>query len=327
MSLTTTSTKTCSLDSIKESITEATLYTAFFYPKTQSEAVKLIYGIEKSTLSIFGEDHERAHKSTSNININPITNARHKLFAKGFLIKMDGKLRNSTFKASSIPITNYIKNKLRLRKSRRTPNPSEDYAALSIILDSEWFRSFFSNDFLLNPPTHSPIQYPNGFDDMDRIPSVYHPFGYISKKRMIKNKMNYSKLEVYNVTNLFSYLIEDIGAYCWGILPVLKKFHSFIPITSQEINQIGDFDNIIDKYQDTLPNDAILDFYSYCIEENNSLEWYAPTNPRRFIDKITIQSALIPPNISEIMVRAGRNPLTLMGEIQNLQYYLGLYSH
>ena len=163
---------------------------------------------------------------------------------------------------------------------------------------------------------------------MDRIPSVYHPFGYISKERMSENRMNYSKLKVYNVINLFSYLIEDIGAYSWGILPVLKKFQSFIPITSQEIIQIGNFDNLIEKYQNKLPNDTILDFYSYCIEENNNfLDWNAPINPRRLIEKITLQSALIPHNISEIMIRAGRNPLTLMGEIQNLQYHLGLDSH
>jgi hypothetical protein len=326
MSLTTASLKSCSLETIQKSIIEATLYTLFFNPKTQSEAIKLMYGIGKSTFTIFGEDHERVHKSTSNININPITNARHKLLEKGFLIKMDDNLRNSIFKASSEPITNYIKNKLKLRKSRITPDPSKDYVALSIILDSEWFRSFFSNDFLLNPITHTTRYYFNDFDEDEWIPQVYHPYGYIIKKRMTENKMNYSKLEVYDVTNLFSYLIEDIGAYSWGIVPVLKKINNFSPISSQEIIQVGNFDNIIRKYEDTLPDDTISDFYSYCYEGNDSLEWEAPTNPRRLIEKIIIPSSLIPQNISEIMVRAGRNPLTLMGEIRNLQYHLGLFS-
>ena len=330
MSLTTTSTQSCILDSINGSHNgshiEATLYTAFYYPKTQADAVKLIYGIDDSRISIFGADHERAHKSTSNININPITKARKKLLAEGFLIKMDNNLRNSNFKATSEPITNFIKNKLKLRKSRRSPNPSQDFDALSIILDSKWFRSFFSNDFLLKPPTHSHIHFPDEGDERDWRPQVYHPFEYISKEIMEENMMKYPKLTVYDVTNLFTYLIEDIGAYCWGIVPVLKTLHSFTPINSQEIIQVGNFDNIINKYRDTLPTEAIRDFYSYCSEEGNTLEWDAPTNPSRFIQKITVQSALIPLNISEIMVRSGRSPLTLMIEIQNLQKHLGLYS-
>jgi hypothetical protein len=322
VSLTTRTPKECSLESIRKSFTEATLYTAFYYPKTQSEAVKLVYGIPDSKVNIFGEDYERVHKSTSNINITPITNARQKLINDGFLIKMDEKLRSSIFKASPLPITNYIKKQLKLRKSRINPNPSKDYEALSIILDSMWFRSFFSNDFLLNPPTHIPIRDPDFLiveDDDYAPPSVYHPYGYISKKRMSQNVIHYSKIEVYDVVNLFSYLIEDIGAYSWGIIPVLNKIDGYSPLSSQEIIHSGDFDSIILKNQDTLPIDTILDFYSYCNEENDSLNWYAPTNPRPFIDKITIQSALIPLAVSEIMMRAGRIPLTLMYEIKNLQ--------
>lgn len=322
MSLTTQNPKTCSLDSLRKSISQATFYTAFYYPKTQSEAIKLVYRIPNSKVSIFGEDHERVHKSTSNINFNPITKARKKLTNDGFLIRMDEKFRNSILKASSIPITNYIKNKLKLRKSRRHPNPSQDYEALSIILDSMWFRSFFSNDFLLNPPTHIPIKHPDFLIDEDddyTPPSIYHPYGYISKKRMSQNIIHYTKIEVYDVVNLFSFLIEDIGAYCWGIIPVLKKIDDFSPISSQEVIQSGDFDSIILKKQEILPIDTILDFYSYCVEENDTLDWYAPVNPRRFIDKIKIQSALIPFEVSEIMIRAGRIPMTLIQEIKNLQ--------
>ena len=321
MSLTTQNPRICSLESIRKSVTEATLFTAFYYPKTQSEAIKLVYGIPDSTVSIFGEDHERVHKSTSNINITPITNARQKLMKDGFIIKMDEKLRSSDFKASPIPITNYIKNHHKLRKSRRNPNPSQDYEALSIILDSMWFRSFFSNDFLLNPPTHIPIRHPDFLiveDDDYTPPSVYHPYGYITKKRMSQSIIHHSKIEVYDVVNLFSYLIEDLGAYSWGIIPVLNKIDGYSPISSQEVIQSGDFDSIIMKKQDTLPIDTILDFYSYCNEENNSLDWYAPVNPRRFIEKITIQSTLIPLAVSEIMMRAGRIPLTLIQEIKNL---------
>lgn len=322
MSLTTQNPKVCSLESIRKSFTEATLFTAFYYPKTQSEAVKLVYGIHDSKVKIFGEDHGRVHNSTSNININPISNARQKLINNGFLIKTDEKLRNSIFKASSKPITNYIKNKLKLRKSRRNPNTSQDYEALSIILDSMWFRSFFSNDFLLNPPTHLPIRRPNFLiieDDDYSPPSVYHPYGYISKKQESQNLIYYSKFEVFDVVNLFSYLIEDIGAYCWGIIPVLNKIDGYSPVSSQEIIQSGDFDSIILKKQEILPIETILDFYSYCFEENDSQDWYAPVNPRRFIEKITIQSALVPLAVSEIMMRAGRIPLTLMQEIKNLQ--------
>ncbi len=322
MLLTTNPLKQCSLDDINESITEATLFTAFYYPKAQSDAVKLIYGVDKSTRNIFGEDHERAHKSTSNINIAPVINARKKLINKGFLKKMDDNLRGSIFKSSSIPITNYIENKLDSRKSRKIPSPSEDYTALSIILDSNWFRSFFSNDFLLNPPTHQPIRHPDWIidDENNEIPpQVYHPYGYFTKKRMMENMIHYPKIEVYNVVNLYSYLIEDIGAYSWGILPVLKKSNHFIPVTSKEIIKNGNFDNIIQKYRDDLPNDTIEEFYSYCVEDNNSLDWCAPVNPSRFIEKITIQSTLIPQSVSEIMMRAGRIPLTLMQELQNLQ--------
>ena len=320
MSLTTNSQKTCSLDSINKSNTEATLYTAFYYPKTQSEAIKLIYGIEKSTISIFGEDHERAHKSTSNINTSPITNARKKLLNKNFIKKMDDNLKNSIFKASPIPITNYIKNKIKLRKSRRTPDPAEDYTALTIILDSKWFRSFFSNEFLLNPPTHTAVS-----DDIDETCSVYHPFGYFTRTRRIDNRIHYLKFEVYDVVNLFSYLIEDIGAYSWGIVPFLKQLHGFDPITSHEIIQIGNFDKVIENYQNSLPIEAIREYYSYCIEEDNSPEWAALYNPRRFIEKITIQSALIPSKISEDMTRAGRIPYTLLLGIRQLHHHLNLF--
>jgi len=48
-------------------------------------------------------------------------------------------------------------------------------------------------------------------------------------------------------------------------------------------------------------------------------------NPRRFIEKITIQSALIPSKISEDMTRAGRIPYTLLLGIRQLHHHLNLF--
>lgn len=109
---------------------EEMVYLVFMKERTQKEALELIYN----------EDY-------GNININPFKDAREELMSKGYL-ESDGKLRNAKFKSTPEPVIEATKE----NRGRAFPDELSDAEVSSLykIIDSNWFRSFFSDEILDN---------------------------------------------------------------------------------------------------------------------------------------------------------------------------------
>jgi hypothetical protein len=295
VSLTTQNQKPCSLLDLEKKETQAALYIAFFEPKTQTAAIKLIYGV----------------KSTSNINYNPITEARGKLLENEFIVNLTPqRLRNSVFRSTITPIINCVKIRDSERHSSIKSN-SEYYIALGRIIDSDWFRGFYSSNFLRA--------------DWERItPRFYHVYFY-NLSKTIKN--NRSKLSVTSSVDLYTNLMSDIAACSWELTKLLRKHEYEIP-TIKQIVEAHSFDSIIDQYSDNMPVELIdLFFDSLTFSDDQNPEVFFahynkrltsgefPFLPKKISDHMKKASMFIPYTVSSRMRSSGRVPITVMEKL------------
>jgi hypothetical protein len=289
MSLTTQNLETCSLHALQKSHTDATVYTAFFEPKSQSDAVKMIHG----------------KKSTSNINIKPISQSREKLTTLGFIENIESnKLRGPKHKSSTKPIINSIKKRIDVRRSKHQFS-DQYFPVLEKILDSNWFRSFYSMDFMRT------ISRTNA--------EFYHVYLY----RTITDK---NKLEVNDPVNLFTFLIEDIGAYSFFLTTFLKQ-NSVSTHTIEKIFNEDNFDQAIENLSHEMPQKIIDLYFSYCVLEKKYQDQFRNRRypiynvvgiPQKVIERIKIGAPFIPHEIAEDMMFAGRIPGTLISSLPQM---------
>jgi hypothetical protein len=294
MSLTTHNQKSCSLLALEKKETQAAFYTAYFEPKTQTAAIKLIYGV----------------KSTSNTNFNPITDARGNLLENKFVVNLTpNKQRNAVFKSTVAPIIDYIKTRDSEEHSSVKSN-SEYYRALERIIDSDWFRGFFSSNILL--------------EDWDHFTSRYHVYRFNLKKTTTKNR---SKLSVTSSVGLFTNLMSDIAACSWELTKLLRKHNWEIP-TVKQIIEADSFDSIIDKNREKLPNELVdMYFDSLTFSDDKdpnifsthndirSLHREFPFLPKKISDQMKKGSMFIPTTVSARMRSSGRVPITVMEKL------------
>jgi hypothetical protein len=109
-------------------ILDSLVYLSFVEPKTQKEAVKLLY-----------------NKSYEEVNMRPFREARKKLTQQGYL-KHDGSMRNATFTSSMQAFVEQVNSNMEERRGRSLTE--EEREGLYKITDSEWFRNFFGEDYL-----------------------------------------------------------------------------------------------------------------------------------------------------------------------------------
>nr|WP_321497484.1 hypothetical protein [uncultured Methanolobus sp.] len=120
-------------EKLKSNSIESLLYIATMEPKTQTEAIELIYG-------------------KKNINSNPVKKAREKLILEGALILGEG-ISKVPLKAQIDPFLEYL---LKISQMRKTSKPNEhrldetDIKYLKLVLDSDFFRSIFFNQYFID---------------------------------------------------------------------------------------------------------------------------------------------------------------------------------
>ena len=227
-------TEKCNLEILENDVRAATVYIAFFEPKIQQDAIELIY-----------------HHRNPGRNIQWVIDKRKELERDGYLTRSDRKLRGAIFKSNIDPIIHTIEKEIERSGSflnKEDEFTKESFSALNLILNSTWFRNFYSRKVLKNP-----FYYSN-----KKIHSTYQFLnGYIAG----------DPLEVVNVKHLLLNLICEIGHYSY----TYHKLMSLYPNTKfedqdyypdiQELLQVGSFDEYIHKKKPVIPIQLINLFY------------------------------------------------------------------
>jgi hypothetical protein len=101
------------------------VYLSFIEPKTQKEAVEMVYQ----------EDYDK-------VGMRPFREARKRLIQQGYL-KSDGSMRNAVFKSSMKAFVDQVEQNLEEEERELSDDFRND---IYMITDSDWFRKFFSSD-------------------------------------------------------------------------------------------------------------------------------------------------------------------------------------
>jgi hypothetical protein len=254
----------------------ATVYTAFLHQKTQQNAIRLIYKRSK----------KRDEKILDIKNpANWIINARKELMDEGYLIKTDNKLRDSVIKADIEPIIQSLIAADVIH--RQGPEVQE---GVRLVLDSDWFRNFFSDGFLNNP-----ITYRNG--------TIYEPYREITKQNP-----SWSHLKIIDLKNRLFQLLSEIGYYSHNIRWVLYNVDEYIGGTSfslrddallKELLTSRNFDSMLKNNSNRVPPSFIKIYYS-CIENTQNID---DIYPERLFNELLNRYAglFIPIPVSTLM--------------------------
>ena len=327
MFLTTKMNENCTLERLENDVDAATVYIAFFEPKYQQKAIELIY-----------------HKKNPGVNLQWFYKKRQELEKEGYLTRCDTKLKGSVYKSNIEPVINTIREEINKRGSLLIKDDAvikDSFNDLRLILDSKWFRDFYSKKRL-----EYPFRYTNG-----KIISTYQPLDtYIAGGR----------LKVTNVKHLLLNLINEIGNYSYTYNKLMSSFTNFefkdqvFYPDIQDLLHVGSFDKFFDEKSQYIPDKAIDLFYHDLVSDSEilidnvnrmekNLSIYLVSRdtefktksrdtglcefrfestykhndfsherelelPKAFIDSIKEQSALIPLSVANIMRKCYRDP-------------------
>ena len=200
MSETTYSPEECSLDTLENDRIRSNAYVAFFTHKTQADANRFIYGIQGNGLSPS--------------NPGPLIDARMELSEKGYIHRMNEGLRNVPFRSSVDPIINSIRSDIERSGSYFDLDSESGRAsmdALAKVLDSEWFRQFFSYHAIHNPfPGKNKGEFYSGYAGLRLTPYEF------------ADKTSHA-VEVWYIRKLFLELVAEIGTYSYYLNSFFEK--------------------------------------------------------------------------------------------------------
>ena len=172
----------------------ATVYIAFMEPKTQQDAVRFIYGRRKV---------EGRHAPVIKQPVKWITEARETLMADGFLVRTDNKLRGSIIKADISPILRSLQ-----EAGAEDSHKPDVMKGAKMVLDSPWFRFFFSYTAI-----HTPMTYADG--------AIYEPYQNLIK--IVNEEKNMKKLEIKDLQNRMFQLLSEIGYYSHNFRDLMRS--------------------------------------------------------------------------------------------------------
>lgn len=266
---------------------ENSIYGLFIFPRTTTEIQKFIYGVSKS----------------SDANITPLAKRRGEMEKLGFIERVDyAKLRNVKFKSNFEPFIYYLKEEV---LSNSSLNLTEDTAnGILKILDSEWFREYYSNKFIL-----SQLDF-----------ECYRNFISISKRGM-----NF-KFDSFKIFDQIGCMLCVIGTISHSLSELYHSLGYDNPVTLENILKADNFNELIYSIDHDDVRIKIAYRFMDDIKElttelpkfkeiEDNLSEYDPQIvnlfPYIFLNHLILIPAIIPPKISEILMRAGRPQQTL----------------
>lgn len=226
MSETTYSREECSLDTLEHDRARSNAYVAFFTQKSDADANRFIYGITGSRLPPS--------------NTGPLIDARRELSLNGYIHRINNGLKNVLFRSSVDPIINSIRSDTGRGRSysdldRERGNVSVE--ALATVLDSEWFRQFFSYHAIHNPyPGKNKGGFYSGYAGLRLVPYEF------------ENK-TCNVVEVWDIKKLFLELIAEIGTYSYYLDSFFERNadvllgYGYRPIRPEELVAARSFDD------------------------------------------------------------------------------------
>lgn len=263
------------------------IYGLLISPRTTTEIQKFIYGVSKS----------------SDANITPLATRRGEMEKLGFIERVDyAKLRNVKFKTKFEPYIDYLKNE-QLSKSKLILSIDAAEAILKI-LDSNWFRGFYSTQFILSQP------------DLE----CYRNNVYISKHE------GNLKIEFYNIFGQIGCMLGNIGILSNSLSALYGDLDYEIFFSIQDIISANNFDELINKINNNDERIKIANLFMERISQynfelpnfqevrNGVFEETEPEKyslyPKIFIEHLGLIPTIIPPEISNFLMRADRFQLT-----------------
>lgn len=219
------------------------VYLSFINPKTQKEAVKLVY-----------------QKDYQEIDMRPFREARKRLVNQGYL-KSDGSMRNAVFTSSMQAFLDQIENNL---EDEGSGLESKEKERLYKICNSEWFRHFFNSEIIsemwgLTRNESGRLDYSGaGSYSMRVIGQVFRDlwaFGYPGKRARLENNIDFSVVDQYND---FDEFIEDQGSEF--ILDRLELLPSGKDYSKEEVfEEIKEGHNFTTEWQEYYLKDLVFE--------------------------------------------------------------------
>jgi len=268
----------------------ATVYISCLEPKSTTELVKFIYKPD----------------SVADINSTPVSKARASLERAGYLVRYDVQLRNTRFRATSLPILEYV----RMVRHRDSSLEFDDpvYAALEKVIDSPWFRGFFSEKILRNPPRYA----------------VYNNVHIESKESDITNTDKKGKLVISDAMRLATGILADIGAFGIALKQLDMSSNTFHTLDVQTMVAEPCFDDLIHQYQNTraveLAQKLFDEISSYRMDTRGMPSDTGNTMvPEDLMQQISWKPGILPADLCNLMIRStDRRPLTLLTTLEKV---------
>ena len=226
MSKTTFSRAECSLDVLEQDRTWSNAYVAFFTQKSDADATRFMSGITGS--------------GSPPSNSVPLMDARRELALYGYIHQIDNGLKNVQFRSSVDPIINSIRSDIERNGSYfdlESGRGNVCVEALATVLDSEWFRQFFSYH-----ATHHP--YPGKYKG-----KFYSGYGGLRLVPYEFEDKTSNAVEVWHIKRLFLELVAEIGTYSYHLNSFFErnaaelKAYGYRPISSEELVAARSFDD------------------------------------------------------------------------------------
>jgi len=279
MMSTTRTTKSCKITDLTTSSMAATVYISCLEPKTTKELVQFIYNPE----------------SVAQINSTPVSKARASLYHAHYLVMEGDMLRNTRFRATPRPILEYVHTVI--DRDSRWEFDDPVFAALEKVIDSKWFRGFFSEKFLRTPPRYA----------------VYNNVHIESN----------GKLSISDALRLATGILADIGAFGIALKQLDESSKTFHTLDVQTMIAEPRFDDLIHQYQ----NARALELAEKLFDEigryrTNTRGLPSDTGttlvPEELMQQISWIPGILPADLCELMIRStDRPPLTLLRTLES----------
>lgn len=241
----------------------ATVYTAFLVPKTHQDAVRLIYGLEYDRNKRAPPIHHAQ---------NWISKSRDELMELNLLTFTDHKLKNSLITARVDPIIQSL-----IEHNQEMMNDLSLREGVRLVLDSHWFRDFFSFHHI-----HYPMTYKSG--------TVYEPYRDLVKTMRADTS---KKLEVRGFSNRIFQLLNEIGYYSHNIRYLITDLQNPDNLFHEDLNedpilddllQVQNFDLFLRNHQNSL-NPELIEVWRSCME-HSGIASIEQTYSNRLMSKI-----------------------------------------
>ena len=258
----------------------ATVYISCLEPKTTTELVQFIYNVE----------------SAASVNSTPVIKARASLETAHYLVREGIKLTNTKFRATPHPILEYIRTVIRRDSSWEFDDTV--FAALEKVIDSQWFRGFFSGKFLRHPPRY--VVYNN-----------------------VHIKSN-GKLSISDAMRLVTGILAEIGVFGSALKQLDEYSDTFHTLDVQTIVSEPRFDDIILQHHNAIPEDLAKQLFNEIGRYRTDTRGIPSDTgitlvPEELLHHMSWIPGILPADLCNLMIRStDRRPLTLLTTLESV---------